>query len=196
MGKVLAIKTNDLFPHGVKSGFFKIGRNDKILQVIKNKALFLERSALEDDDNFQQLIVQIVLKVKDKIFIHKITQKGSEDRLYNMYPIFLGGHVDETDLSIEKAADREFEEEIKYFGKILVKSFQGMIKLHDNKVNRVHTGLVWIYEGDILTWEHRDENLIDGRFVTIAELDKFKDKMTYWSKLYLPELLKIFKNNT
>jgi len=193
MGKILAIKTSDLFPDGVKSGFFKI-RKEGILQIINERSVLLERSLLEEDENYQQIIPQIILKVRDHIFIHRITQKSSENRLVDMYPIFLGGHVDEGDLSIEDAANREFDEEIDYRGRILSKEFQGLIKLHDEKVNRVHTGLVWIYEGDSMLWKHRDEDLVDGKFVSIKDMDKLKAKMNYWSRLYLPELRKVILN--
>jgi len=192
MGKILAIKTKELFPEGIKEGFFRIKKEDKIFKTIKKQARFLERSELEDDESYQQLIPQIVLKVGKKIFIHKIAQKGSESRLHDLFPIFLGGHVDEGDLSIEEAADREFNEEIEYKGKIIKKEFQGLVKLHDNEVDRVHTGLVWIYEGDGLLWKHRkDECLVDGKFVLIRDLDKYKEKMTYWSRIFLPELKKL-----
>ena len=188
----MAIKTNELFPEGIKEGFFRIKKEDKIFKTIKKQALFLERSKLEDDEDYQQLIPQIVLKVGKKIFIHKIAQKGNESRLHDLFPIFLGGHVDEGDLSIEEAADREFNEEIEYKGKIIKKEFQGLVKLHDNEVDRVHTGLVWIYEGDGLLWKHRkDECLVDGKFVLISDLDKYKEKMTYWSRIFLPELKKL-----
>ena len=188
----MAIKTKELFPEGIKEGFFRIKKEDKIFKTIKKQARFLERSELEDDESYQQLIPQIVLKVGKKIFIHKIAQKGSESRLHDLFPIFLGGHVDEGDLSIEEAADREFNEEIEYKGKIIKKEFQGLVKLHDNEVDRVHTGLVWIYEGDGLLWKHRkDECLVDGKFVLIRDLDKYKEKMTYWSRIFLPELKKL-----
>lgn len=192
MGKVLAIKTDELFPEGIKEGFFRIKKEDRIFQIIKEKALFLERSKLEDDEAYQQLIPQIVLKVRNKIFIHRIAQKGNESRLHDLYPIFLGGHVDEGDVSIEEAADREFNEEIDYKGKIITKEFQGLVKLHDNDVDRVHTGLVWVYEGEGLSWKHRKEEcLTDGKFVLIRELGKYERKMTFWSKIFLPELRKM-----
>lgn len=191
MGKILVIKTDTLFPNGIDTGFIKV-KKVKTFGLINKYSEFLERNEVEDNENYQQIIPQIVLQVRNKIFIHKITQKSNENRLVGLYPIFLGGHVDEGDMSIEEAATREFEEEIDYKGKILHKNFQGLLKLHDTEVNRVHVGLVWIYQGDNFLWRHRDEDLIDGKFVLIKDLHKYKNKMTYWSKLYLTELEKLY----
>jgi predicted NUDIX family phosphoesterase len=191
MGKILAIKTSLLFPDKIEEGFIKKNKK-QLFKLLKDNSVFLERKLLEEDDYYQQLIPQIILKVGDKIFIHKITHHSNENRLHDLYPIFLGGHVDEGDLSIEEAADREFTEEIDYHGNILNKIFLGLVKLHDNPVNRVHTGLIWIYEGDSLNWGHKDEDLIDGKFVAIKDLPEYLDKMTYWSKLTMPVIMKKF----
>jgi len=128
-----------------------------------------------------------------KIFLHKIPKTGSEGRLHDMWPIFLGGHVDDTDLGIWEAAEREFEEELNYKGNVVKKEFLGIVKMHDTPVNRVHLGLVWLFEGDCEDFEFTgDHGISEGKFVSIRELNSYRDRMTYWSQTCVPYFLKKF----
>lgn len=189
-GKILVIKTSDLFPNGILDGFLS-DKNEAFLNLIREKSFYMERSEAEKDADFQQIIPQIVLTVKGKIFIHKIPTTGNEGRLHDMWPIFLGGHVDETDLDIEVAVKREFEEEINYMGRLISKKYLGIIKLHDTEVNKVHVGLIYIYEGDAENFELKgDDGVADPRFVSVENLKKYENKMTYWSKAFYPYLIK------
>lgn len=182
MAEILVVKTDKLFPNGIKEGFKEANPNE-ILDLINKYGEYRPRSEMEEDDSFQQIIPQIILQVEDKFFIHRIPQTGSESRLHDLWPILLGGHVEKSDLSIEAASEREFEEEINYKGKILKKVFLGIVKLHDNPVNKVHTGLVWLFIGDTEDFEPtEDHGLADGQFMTLGEIEKYKDKMTYWSR--------------
>lgn len=191
--EVLVVKTKKLFPDGVWEGFKKLDQK-KFLTFINNNSEYLKRGFAETDDSYQQIVVQIILKVGNKVFIHKIAQTGSESRLHDMWPIFLGGHINNTDSDIASAFDREFNEEINYKGKIISKKFWGVVKLHDNAVNKVHVGLVWVYEGATEDYESTgDHGLTDGHFADKKELEDKKEKMSYWSKIVLPELLKIIK---
>lgn len=81
------------------------------------------------------------------------------------------------------------KEEIDYKGKITSKKFFGVVKLHDNPVNKVHVGLVWLYEGDSEIFKSTgDDGLNNGRFASLNELEEIKDNMTYWSKIVFPQI--------
>lgn len=189
--EVLVVKTDTIFPNGIWEGFRNL--DEKLfLHLVDKNSEYLKRGFAETDETYQQMIAQIILKVGRKVFVHKVAQTGSESRLHNLWPILLGGHINNTDKKISDALNREFKEEIDYKGKITSKKFWGVIKLHDNPVNRVHMGLVWIYEGDSEEYEPTDDGgLVNGHFAGISELKKMKNQMTYWSKVVLPELLKI-----
>ncbi len=183
MAKILAIKTNTLFPKEIPNGFQTAKWKD-VVSIINKHAEFIERDLLEEDPSYQQIIVQIALSFKNKFFIHKIPTSGSESRLHDMWPILLGGHVEEYDDSLEKAAEREFNEEIDYQGKIVSKVFLGLIKVNNKKpVNLVHTGLVWIFKGDSEEFKYTgDKGITEAKFLTINELKPFRKKMTWWSQ--------------
>lgn len=186
--EVLVVKTEKLFPEGIWEGFKELNEND-FLKFIDKNGEYLKRGFAETDENYQQITAQIILKVGKKIFIHKVAQTGSESRLHDLWPIFLGGHINNTDKKISDAFDREFKEEIDYRGKIISKKFWGVVKLHDNAVNKVHTGLVWIYEGDSEVFDSTsDDGLVDGKFANLEELISLEPHMTYWSKVVFPKL--------
>lgn len=191
--EVLVVKTQKLFPDGVWEGFRELNK-ENFLKFVDNNSEYLKRGFAETDENYQQIVAQIILKVGKKIFVHKVAQSGSESRLHDLWPIFLGGHINNTDKKISDAFEREFEEEINYKGNILSKKFWGIVKLHDNPVNKVHTGMVWIYEGDSEAFEATgDDGLIDGKFVTLKELKKIEPHMTYWSRVVFPKLIPFLK---
>ena len=190
--RVMVVKADKLFQAGIWEGFREMDEK-KFLDFVDKNREFLDRRNAEIDETFQQIIAQIILKVGDKIFLHRIPQTGSESRLHEMWPIFLGGHINDTDENIIKASEREFSEEVDYKGRILSRRFWGVVKLHDNPVNKVHIGMVWIFEGDSedvgITG---DDGILDGRFVKIKDLDNYLDKMTYWSRVVTPYLIKKF----
>lgn len=188
--KVLCIETSLLFPSGIWEGFKSAQDSGDIVTLIKEHGKFKRRGDLEEDPSYQQIIPQILLIVGNKLFIHRVpAAHKTETRLNDMWPIFLGGHVDETDLDINAAAEREFEEEINYQGTIIKKTFVGLIKLHDNPIDKVHTGMVWVYEGDSEVFSDKgDEGVADGKFVTWEEAATMIGSMTHWSKLAFPTL--------
>lgn len=191
--KVLVVKTDLLFPNGVWEGFREVDFQ-KTKDIIATHGKYLERKFAETDSSWQQIITQVILLSNKKIFYTRIPQTGSEGRLHDMWHIFLGGHINDFDEGIDEAVEREFNEEINYKGKIVNKTFFGIVKLKTPEVNSVHTGLVFIYEGDSEAFEPTGDNgLIDGKFVELTELVKYSDRMTYWTKIVVPHLMKVVK---
>lgn len=190
--EVLVVKTKVLFPGGMKDGLFDIGER-RILKTVVREGVYMKRKYCETDPDWQQIIAQISLIVGNKIFIYRFPQTATEKRLTDMWPIFLGGHVNNLDGSFEDAMKREFDEEIIYKGNILRKTFLGMIKQTEPLVNKVHTGLAWVYEGDSEDFELTDDNgVADGKFINFNEVGTYLPKMSYWSQIAAPVIVKKF----
>jgi len=184
----MVVSTKTLFPDGIKEGFI-VKDKENLLEIIVANSEFKERGTVEEDEIYQQIVAQIILIVRDKIFIHRIPASGNESRLHEFWPIFLGGHVNSEDTDIAEGVRREFKEEIDYKGRIIKEKFAGLIKLHDNAVNKVHVGLVWIYYGNSENFmPTKDGGLCDGRFVEVSNISSYEEKMTYWSRMFLPHL--------
>ena len=163
-----------------------------IADLIYRHGEYVVRGEVEEDPSYQQIIPQIVLRCGQKVFIHKIPSTGSEGRLHDLWPIFLGGHVDHGDGDIEEAAQREFEEEINYGGNIIEKNFLGVVKLHTNPVDQVHTGLVWEYWGDREEFSDTgDKGIAEGKFIHLSELPNYEPNMTHWSRAFYPFLISL-----
>lgn len=89
---VLVVKTSKLFPDGIWEGFRELD-NKTLTTLINKNAEYLKRGIAETDETHQQIVAQIILKVGNKVFVHRIPQTGSESRLHDKWPIFLGGHI-------------------------------------------------------------------------------------------------------
>ena len=194
--KVLAIPTKKLYEKGKWSGF-RTSNLSWYRRLVNNNAGFFNRSKIETDASLKQIIPQVLFLYKNKIFFHQITPHGEESRLHNLYPIFLGGHVNPIDAKpgqdlVDAAAEREFYEEVEYNGKFLSKKFVGVVnKLTGNQVNEVHVGFVFIFRGDSGSIKTREKQAKNIGLLTLEELKPYVNKMTYWSRLVFPHLKKL-----
>ena len=116
-----------LFVKGKWSGL-KTKNLDYYYQLLLNKSEFKIRSQLENDPNYKQIIPQIILKYKDKYFLHKQIN-ANEKRLNGLCPLPLGGHVEKFDLNndqdvIQTALYRELDEEAQVNANIIKKILQ------------------------------------------------------------------------
>lgn len=188
---VLVIPTKKLYEKGKWSGF----RQDNLLwfrQVVDDVGQFRQRSEVEDDFSWKQVISQIIFVYRKKIYFHQISDKGSEERLRRKYPIFLGGHVNPIDRKpgvslLDAAAERELFEEVQYRGSFLRKDFVGVVNIDDdNMVNRVHVGFVFVFEGDSPDMSSRERNIKGLGLKSVKELQSYLPQMTFWSQIVYP----------
>ncbi len=194
--KVLCISAEDLRSVDGKRDWLQTKNLDKYISLFNKKWLFVRRWDAEEDANFKQIIPSIILKYKkdweSTYFLHKQSSKISEKRLADMFPIFLGGHVEEVDGMvwdknlIENATTRELEEEATIWDNIINKEFKWIIYIEDeNIVNHMHIWLVWIYTVDWEKIEMNEDKLEKIGFVNKDFLVQKKEQMTYWSQLYV-----------
>jgi len=171
---------------------------DRLFQKVESNFQFLERNIAEYDENYKQIIPQIVLKHQKEYLLLKRTVKQSEKRLHNKYSLTLGGHINPVDNStsfasiLEKALYRELEEEI-YFNKITRYRMNriGLVNDSSNEVSRVHLGIVYLLEiFDKNELEIKEKENMEGTFTTIEEIKLYYDKMESWSQIIFNKLEK------
>jgi predicted NUDIX family phosphoesterase len=187
--KILCIKTEDFFKEGEWEGF-ETSNLDYYKKLIKEKQIFMPREDIEEDPNYKQIIAQVLLRHNDRYFLHK-QEDSTEGRLNGLWPLFLGGHIEEFDEEpnkdiIETALLRELDEEVTIGANITNKEFLGLVYI-DNQttVTKVHTGLVYLFDIDSEDVHIKEDGLKDIGFVTLDYLKENVEKLTPWSRLII-----------
>lgn len=188
--KILCIESEKLFKYGKWNGL-KTEDLNKYKKLISTEGEFRVREELESDPAYKQVIAQVVLKYKDKYFLHKQVNR-TEERLNSLCPLPLGGHIeefDEGDDIVETALLRELDEEAEVNANILKKDFLGLVYIEDeNEVNRVHVGMVYVFELDSDDVHIKEDGLEDVGFVSLDYLKTNKEKLTFWSRIIIYHL--------
>jgi len=193
--QVLVVPTKKLYEKGEWNGF-RSSNLSWYRKLVNEEGVFKLREKVENDLSWKQIIPQIIFVYQGKIFFHRISKSGGEIRLHDLYPIFLGGHVNPIDKIERKdllmtAAEREFEEEVVYKGNFLRQDFVGLVNQMDEEVNQVHVGFVFVYVGDSDDIRVTEEQLEEVGMLSISELKPYLKQMTYWSRLVYPYLKKL-----
>lgn len=196
--EVMCIPTEILFKNGKWDGL-KRDNLEEYYQSLLDNHIFIQRGLAEEDTNYKQIIPQCILRYDGKYYLHKQVN-GTDKRLSNKYPLFLGGHVEKFPVEegdardmIEIALDIEIHEEANIDANILGRKFLGLIYIEDgNPVNYVHVGLAYLYDldSDNVTIKEKDI-LEDLGFVSVDYLKEHIEELTYWSKLIIPYLQEV-----
>lgn len=190
--KILCISTDRLFRLGKWSGL-QTEDLDKYIKLLNEESEFRVREELENDSSYKQVIAQVILRYKDKYFLHRQVNR-SEERLNSLCPLALGGHTEEFDMKegesiLDVALDRELHEEVDLQSKILKKELLGLIYIEDeNPVNAVHVGLFYVYDLDGMDVHTKEEGLEDIGFVSLDYLKSNKETLTFWSRVVIYHL--------
>ncbi len=190
--KILCIKEDTLFKYGKWNGLMSTDK-EKYLKLLREESEFRVRKDLEKDPSYKQVIAQVVLKYKDKYFLHRQVDKN-EDRLNSLCPLPLGGHIEVIDAKknediLEVALDRELHEEVALGSNITKKTYLGLVYIEDeNPVNHVHVGFVYVYDLDCNDVHIKEEGLEDIGFVSLDYLKTNTEKLTYWSRIIVYHL--------
>lgn len=189
--KILCIKEETLFKYGKWNGLMT-STPQKYLNLLRENGEFRARQELENDPSYKQIIAQVILRYKDKYFLHRQV-KRNEERLNSLCPLPIGGHIEEIDSNsddiLETALERELHEEVDLKSNIISKNYLGLIYLEDdNPVNLVHVGFVYIFDLDGVDVHVKEEGLEDIGFVSLDYLKTNSEKLTYWSRIIIYHL--------
>lgn len=159
---------------------------DNYTSIIQNNATYMPRAHAETNPAYKQIIPYIIFTYDQKIFVMQRKSTASEQRLASKFSIGIGGHIRQEDIvnsNILSWADREFEEEIHYYGS---KNSQTLGVLNDdtNDVGQVHLGMVILMKGNNDHIAIRDEHK-SGTLLTLNECVMLYNNMESWSQFCL-----------
>ena len=173
--QILVVPSDIIFAKGKWQGL-KTDNLDYYVDLIKNNCQFKRRGDVENDNSFQQIIPYILFSYKDDFFAYKYLAGAGEQRLVNEdYQLGVGGHINKEDIKnggnvLEEGMNREWEEEVDYFGNFLEKKFVGIINDESRPVEQVHLGLVYHFIGDSPKIFIKETDKMEGKLVKLAEL--------------------------
>lgn len=193
--QVLVIKTEKASGIRFVNGFTPITHAE--LESLCSQVCFIPRSEAETSSDYKQLIPYSVLRLGNQIFRYQRTRSGGESRLFQLYSIGVGGHInpedgqaDEGVQIVHRARAREIQEE--FICTLAGEAhLVGLINDDTNPVGRVHIGIVYEYEleSDQFT-PNEAENFMEYGLVTIAELADQMDRFETWSQIVISAWLK------
>lgn len=193
--KTLAVARHIIFQGDYWQGL-KTENLDYYLNLIKNNHEFLVRANIEKDDSWQQIIPYILFKYRHNYFIYQYLKKATEKRLKNDYLLGIGGHIDSKDVEaqdvLEAGAMREWQEEVDYQGELKQKKLIGIINDDSRPVEKVHLGLVYVFEGDSPNIRVREKEILKGRLVPFSKLGFYMQKTQGWAPIIYKEYLSQF----
>ncbi|MFC1854425.1 hypothetical protein ACFLY6_00955 [Candidatus Dependentiae bacterium] len=181
--KILVVPRLNLFGPSSPQGMIQV-EEKKIYGVIDTFKKFEWRSKVEQNPSLKQIIPYIIYKFEDKIFVMQRADQSSEQRLKSKYSIGIGGHVRKSDLSkksIFNWARRELKEEVNFSGSFKT-SFLGLLNDESDEVGQVHTGFVYLMEGDTDEISVKSE-LQSGQLVAMKDCRRLYKHMERWSQI-------------
>lgn len=191
--QVLVVPREILFCN--ESAAFQGFREENVspyLQMIGESSLFLPRDDVEEDPDYKQIIPYAVVSCSpasgsEKWFLMKRKKGGGEKRLYDLYSLGVGGHINPVDDHVdegvvERALLRELEEELIVPPEREVAPI-GLINDDSNPVGSVHFGIVFKISIKEESVSVREVEQLEGSFVAIEELGGKAGEMETWSRL-------------
>jgi len=191
--KILVVPREVLFRGRSFTGFLP-AREFDFLSIIKDNAMFVERThELEKNPQLQQIIPYVIFVHDGNIFMYKRQAREMEKRYEGLYSVGLGGHVKANEQNadvmktIEESIEREFNEEINYSGSKSLE-FVGYIKFEHDVFNSVHFGIVYLVNGDSPDIKGKDETE-GGMMVSLSQAREKISQMEEWSKAVIENIL-------
>ncbi len=182
--KILVVARQHLFPDGAFQGFLPIVDFTAYQQLIMERCRFFWRREMENDPSFKQIIPYLVFCHEDRYFLMRRRGDASEARLKNKHSLGIGGHIrqeDMVDSSLITWAEREFAEEVAYDGTLTVTAL-GLINDETNAVGQVHTGFVFLLQGDSASISVKSE-LKEGELMSLEQMAQSYENMEPWSQM-------------
>ncbi|HHY40696.1 MAG TPA: hypothetical protein GX502_05535 [Syntrophaceticus sp.] len=193
--KILVVSKELLQANNACFQGFKAGPDHVLWNLFAENGVFMERDQMEQDPSYKQLIVYLVLRYKNRVFLYQRIKATGEKRLLDQYSFGLGGHINPvSSVSFRKLItynlNRELKEEVVFPGYYSY-GFLGFLNDEQTEVGKYHLGLVFLISclSDEITV--REKNKIQGTLIPVSQLDDYRPYLESWSCLLLPQVTNI-----
>ena len=175
-----------------------INGNDNILERIVREGVFLNRSELEEDPGFKQIISYAIISNSNSVYLLRRISGQREKRLHNKLYLGLGGHMNPAGSGetgeeyLVNEMKREFFEEVQLSNGCLIEDikFIGFINDDSIPVGRVHIGLLYNIRVSNQHISIRETDKISAFWINENDLDRYNEEMETWSRIAIDCYLK------
>ena len=191
--RVLCFKRKLLEELGVFQGISPdVGKYLPVVTASANIS-YLNRSEVEQDRHYKQLIPYVLIVCGDKILRYRRGKGGQETRLHGLYSVGVGGHISEEDhglfterLGYQDAMRRELKEEVSMDA--VKETAVAVINDDATDVGYVHLGIVHVMQVPDETVAGRCNGIVGPEFIPMKEAVKDLNAYESWSRFCLENL--------
>lgn len=180
----------------LQQGFFEANGTD-LMGRLGELAIFLDRSAAENDPTHKQIIPYILIVHQGRFLLYKRTKKQGESRLHEKFSLGFGGHINDidgnkdTDTNLILAAMiRELNEEL-FLPSVRQLRVAGFINDDTNAVGKVHLGIAFIVEAANERFAINEPEMIEAKWCDAQAVEDIFPKLESWSQLLWTQYAKI-----
>ena len=193
---VWVVKRYDLFDLSFPHGFVGGEENPDVtryVERIRQKGFFVERRHAEQDSSLKQVIPYCIVTNPDGVMLLRRRSTQAEARLHDKMSIGVGGHINPEDADrdvLDTGLEREIDEEL-HIPPGWRSHAVGIINDESTDVGSVHFGLVYRIESDSTDVSIREDDKMEGKFVSRDELlaihSEQAAKFESWSAMILDQ---------
>jgi predicted NUDIX family phosphoesterase len=183
---------------------FQNAANSRLTQSIIDEGFFVPRQDAEHCADLKQIILYLVLRYRQSLFVYQRVNATTETRLMHMYSIGLGGHIN----PLEGAATgtimvnhdgsnlfsanlhRELTEEVQFKGHFSY-HLVGTVNDDLSEVGRYHLGLVYLVTCTTPEISVRETEKLTGALLPTSGVAAYLPFMETWSALILPDVCRM-----
>jgi predicted NUDIX family phosphoesterase len=169
---------------------FQSGIDSRLLASIASEGFFVPRQEAEHCAGLKQIILYLVLRHRQSLFVYQRVNATTETRLMHMYSIGLGGHINpgcDRNRLFSANLFRELNEEVQFRGHFSYRLL-GVVNDDRSEVGRYHLGLVYLVTCTTPEIRVRETEKLTGTLMPAASAAAYLPSMETWSALIIPDI--------
>jgi len=183
---------------------FQNGVSSRLSQSIIDEGFFALRQEAEHRADLKQIILYLVLRYRQSLFVYQRVNATTETRLMHMYSIGLGGHINPLagttpgNIMVKRDGSqlfsanlhRELTEEVQFRGHFSYHLI-GTVNDDRSEVGRYHLGLVYLVTCTTPEIRVRETEKLTGALLPASGAAAYLPFMETWSALILPDVCRM-----